>query len=135
MILTRPGNKRRIAQSILPHFPEHDLYIELFFGAGGMFFSKPKARHNIVNDYDSEVYNLFKVIVDRKTELAEFWQIMPLHEDLWKYWKAYPESDPIRKAADGFWYKNIVSHIAFSSMDPARQGLETKLPYVDIAFL
>jgi hypothetical protein len=44
-------------------------------------------------------------------------------------------SDPILKAADGFWYKNIVSHIAFSSMDPARQGLETKLPYVDIAFL
>ncbi|GAB2571852.1 DNA adenine methylase [Spirosoma areae] len=107
MILTRPGNKRRIAQSILPHFPEHDLYIEPFFGAGGMFFSKPKAKHNIVNDYDSEVYNLFRVIVDRKQDLADFWQIMPLHEDLWKYWRANQEGDPIRKAARFLLFSNF----------------------------
>ncbi len=107
MILTRPGNKRRIAGDILPHFPQHDLYIEPFFGAGGMFFSKPKARHNIVNDYDSEVYNLFKVIIDRKDELAAFWAIMPLHEDLWKYWRANQEGDPIRKAARFLLFSNF----------------------------
>lgn len=72
-----------------------------------MFFSKPKARHNIVNDYDSEVYNLFKVIIDRKQELADFWQIMPLHEDLWKYWKDHTEGDPIRKAARFLLFSNF----------------------------
>ncbi|MCX6216498.1 DNA adenine methylase [Spirosoma sp.] len=107
MILTRPGNKRRIAQAIIAHFPEHDTYIEPFFGAGGLFFSKPKAKHNIVNDYDSEVYNLFKVIVDRKPELMNFWSIMPVHEDLWKYWKANPEGDPIRKAARFLLFSNF----------------------------
>lgn len=72
-----------------------------------MFFSKLKARHNIVNDYDSEVYNLFRVIIDRKDELEEFWQIMPLHEDLWKYWKEQPEADPIRKAARFLLFSNF----------------------------
>lgn len=107
MILTRPGNKRRIAQHIIPHFPDHDLFVDLFFGAGGMFFSKPKARHNIVNDYDSEVYNLFRVIMDRRQELEAFWHVMPLHEDLWKYWKDHPESDPIRKAARFLLFSNF----------------------------
>ncbi|RYC69759.1 DNA adenine methylase [Spirosoma sordidisoli] len=107
MILTRPGNKRKLAQTILTHFPEHDLYIEPFFGAGGMFFNKPQVKHNIVNDYDSEVYNLFKVIVDRKEELARFWEIMPIHEDLWKYWKENTESDPIRKAARFLFFSNF----------------------------
>ncbi|HBZ37548.1 MAG TPA: restriction endonuclease subunit M, partial [Balneola sp.] len=41
MILTRLGNKRALADKIIPFFPKHELYIEPFFGAGGMFFSKP----------------------------------------------------------------------------------------------
>ena len=72
-----------------------------------MFFNKPQAKHNIVNDYDSEVYNLFRVIVDRKEELARFWETMPIHEDLWKYWKENPESDPIRKAARFLFFSNF----------------------------
>ncbi|RIV20537.1 DNA adenine methylase [Fibrisoma montanum] len=107
MILTRPGNKRRIAEKIHPHFPDHDLFIDLFFGAGGMFFNKPRAKHNIVNDYDSEVFNLFDVIIHRKEELAHFWEQMPIHEDLWKYWKQHTESDPIRKAARFLFFSNF----------------------------
>lgn len=72
-----------------------------------MFFSKPKAKVNIVNDYDSEVFNLFKVIVDRRDELANFWNIMPIHEDLWKHWKTNTESDPIRKAARFLLFSNF----------------------------
>ena len=54
MILRRLGNKQAIAQDIIKYFPEHKAYIEPFFGAGGMFFNKPKAKYNIVNDIDSE---------------------------------------------------------------------------------
>ena len=61
MILRRLGNKAKIAAKIQAYFPQHDLYIEPFFGAGGMFFNKPKAKYNIVNDLDSDVFNLFQV--------------------------------------------------------------------------
>ena len=32
------------------------------------FFSKPKAKYNILNDIDSEVFNFFQVISLRKQE-------------------------------------------------------------------
>jgi len=44
-------------------------------------------------------------------------------------------SDTLLKAAAGFWYRNIVSHIVFTSLDPNRYDLPTRLPYIDIAFL
>ena len=44
-------------------------------------------------------------------------------------------SDKLLKAATGFWHKDIVSHIIFTSLDAARYTLQTRLPYIDIAFL
>ena len=48
MILRRLGNKSKIAADIQKHFPQHKIYIEPFFGAGGMFFNKPKAKYKPV---------------------------------------------------------------------------------------
>ena len=52
-------------------FPEHKVYVEPFFGAGGMFFNKRKAKYNIVNDYDNDVFNLFNVVMHKKDEFIE----------------------------------------------------------------
>lgn len=83
---------------IQKHFPQHQIYIEPFFGAGGMFFNKPKAHNNIVNDLDSDVFNLFMVASNQKEELKEAFKIMPLHSDLMNYWKENKETEPIKKA-------------------------------------
>jgi len=98
MILRRLGNKSKIAQDIIKYFPEHKIYIEPFFGAGGMFFNKPKAKYNIVNDIDSDVFNLFQVVMTQKQELSESFYLMPIHSDLLEYWKVNKETEPIRKA-------------------------------------
>jgi len=98
MILRRLGNKQGIADKIQTYFPAHKIYIEPFFGAGGMFFNKRKAKYNIVNDIDSNVFNLFNVVMNNKTELLEAFEIMPIHQDLHEYWKQTEEIDPIKKA-------------------------------------
>ena len=98
MILRRLGNKKRIAKDIQQHFPAHKIYIEPFFGAGGMFFNKPKAKYNIVNDLDSDVFNLFQVVMNQKEELEKAFYMMPIHSDLLDYWKDNLERDPIMKA-------------------------------------
>ncbi len=98
MILRRLGNKKKIAAEIIKHFPDHKIYIEPFFGAGGMFFNKPKAKYNIVNDLDSDVFNLFQVVMNQKEELEAAFYIMPIHSDLLDYWKKNLETDPIKKA-------------------------------------
>jgi len=49
MILNRLGNKTRIAKDIIQHFPQHRTFIDMFFGAGGIFFNKPLADYNFCN--------------------------------------------------------------------------------------
>lgn len=107
MILRRLGNKSKIAKEIQKHFPPHKIYIEPFFGAGGMFFNKPKAKYNIVNDIDSDVFNLFQVVSNQKNELEKAFYQMPIHSDLLKFWKQNKETEPIKKALRFLFISNI----------------------------
>lgn len=107
MILRRLGNKQAIAHKIIQHFPDHKIYIEPFFGAGGMFFNKPKAKYNIVNDLDSDVFNLFQVVMNQKEDLEKAFYMMPIHSDLLEYWKVNQETDPIKKALRFLFLSNL----------------------------
>lgn len=107
MVLNRLGNKRKLAARIIEHIPDHQLWIEPFFGAGGMFFAKDRAERNIVNDMDSEVYNLFCVVMDRTEELEEAWCSMPIHETLWKTWKREVPDDPVLRAVRFLFQSNF----------------------------
>lgn len=107
MILRRLGNKSKLADEIQKHFPPHRIYIEPFFGAGGMFFNKPKVQYNIVNDLDSDVFNLFQVVSNDYNELERLLKLMPIHTDLLEYWKENKEVDPIRKALRFLFLSNL----------------------------
>lgn len=98
MILRRLGNKKHIAHLIYMLFPKHTIYIEPFFGAGGMFFQKPRAKYNILNDLDDDVYNLWRVIQERPQELYEEMAAMVIHESLLQYWRKNQETESIKKA-------------------------------------
>lgn len=107
MILRRNGNKAQLAEKILPFFPEHNIYIEPFFGAGGMFFNKPKVKYNFLNDIDNDVFNLFMVVKNHKEELYRQIDQMPIHQSLMKYWKKQQETDPIWKAVRFLFISNF----------------------------
>ncbi len=98
MAINRIGNKSRIADKIIKHFPEHTIYVELFFGAGGLFFNKKRAKYNILNDLDDDVFNYWQVLQNNKDELLDMLEMMPISETLMKYWSKNKESDPIKKA-------------------------------------
>lgn len=98
MILNRLGNKKRIAKDVIKYFPAHDMFIDMFFGAGGIFFNKPMAKYNICNDLDDDVFNLYRVVREQKTELVAAFELMPISESLMKYWRSHLETDPIKKA-------------------------------------
>jgi DNA adenine methylase len=98
MILRRLGNKSELSSSIIKHFPKHKYFVDVFFGAGGIFFNKPKSDYNILNDIDSDVTNLFLVVLNQKDELEKSFYEMPIHSDLVKYWYSKIEDEPIKKA-------------------------------------
>jgi DNA adenine methylase len=98
MILRRVGSKKRLAKQIIDKFVPHQVYIESFFGAGGVFFEKPLANHNFVNDIDDDVFNLWFCYTKRYDELYQAILTMPKSESLFKYWLKNTETDPILKA-------------------------------------
>jgi DNA adenine methylase len=98
MFVGRIGNKAKIAKNIIQYFPKHDVYIEMFFGAGGMFFNKPKATYNFLNDIDSNVINAFDVLMQNKAELVEYLEMMPISQDFWNRAKTAEPKDNIEKS-------------------------------------
>ena len=72
-----------------------------------MFFNKPKAKFNIVNDLDSDVFNLFQVVSNQKEELEAQYKLMPIHSDLLEYWKKNNETEPIKKALRFLFLSNL----------------------------
>lgn len=107
MILRRMGNKKKLAPIIQKHMPAHDLYVEPFFGAGGMYFNKSLASHNILNDIDNDVYNLWHCYFYRKEELLEAVKITPYSMGIFKHFKTCKPKDEIEQALRFLYLSNF----------------------------
>jgi len=64
------GGKFYARRLILEHIPYHLCYVEPFAGGASIFFAKPKAKSNILNDIDEELMNCYRVIRDYPNELT-----------------------------------------------------------------
>jgi DNA adenine methylase len=80
-VLKYPGSKWRLANWIISNFPLHQIYLEPFFGGGAVLFNKKPSYLETVNDLDSNVVNLFKVIRDQEDELARLMEFTPFSRE------------------------------------------------------
>lgn len=69
MIIPWIGGKRRLADVILPKFPQHTCYVEPFAGGAALFFLKQPSDVEVLNDINGELVNLYRVV---KNHLEEF---------------------------------------------------------------
>lgn len=60
--IARMGGKSKLRKTIIEMIPEHICYVELFFGAGWVYFGKESSKIEVINDIDKELINLFKII-------------------------------------------------------------------------
>lgn len=99
-VLKWPGSKWSIADKIVEIMPEHNIYLEPFFGSGAVFFTKDSCNSEILNDLDGEVVNLFKVIRDNPGDLSMAIEFTPYSREEYKesYKRNDKDSGPIEKA-------------------------------------
>ena len=64
MFFKREGNKSKYSNEIIKYFPKHTTYIEGFVGVGGIFFNKPLAKYNILNDSSQFIYSMYEILKD-----------------------------------------------------------------------
>ena len=69
--LRYPGGKTRVAKLFIPYFPEHTDYREVFAGGAAVFFHKPLAKKNWVNDLHPGLYALWRTLRDDFEAFAE----------------------------------------------------------------
>ena len=63
------GGKFYARKLILEHLTPHSTYIEPFAGGCSIFFAKPKANKNWLNDIDKDLINCYQFIKDFPHEL------------------------------------------------------------------
>lgn len=56
------GGKQTMLPYILPLIPKHEIYTESFFGGGAVFWAKTPVKTEIINDFNANVYNFYKVL-------------------------------------------------------------------------
>ena len=82
-----PGNKARHSKWILEHIPEHECYVELFGGAAGVLFNKPRSKIEVYNDLNGDIPHFFRVLRDRGDELQEWLRNVPYSREVYREWR------------------------------------------------
>jgi DNA adenine methylase len=87
------GGKFYLLKYLLSLIPAHDVYVEVFGGAGHLLFAKPPSKIEIYNDLHSGVVSLYRVLKD-KNKLKEFYDRFcyvlysrELHKEFSDSWK------------------------------------------------
>lgn len=77
--LVRYGGKVRLAEHIVPRLPRGRMYVEPFFGAGGLFFAIPEGVYDVevVNDLDSSIVSFFRALREHPDELRRLLEATP----------------------------------------------------------
>lgn len=97
LVLKYPGSKWKLAPWIIAQFPEHTTYLEPYFGSGSVFFTKAPSKYEVINDLDEQVTNLFRVIRNKGTKLAQLIELTPWSRQ--EYYEAYElTGDPVEDA-------------------------------------
>jgi DNA adenine methylase len=64
------GGKRRLADRLIPLFPKHSCYVEVFCGGAALYFLKPyQSDVEILNDINGDLISLYRVV---QNHLEEF---------------------------------------------------------------
>ena len=64
------GGKRLLYKHIGRLIPQHRTYVELFAGGAAVFFMKPRAHVEVLNDIDGDLMNLYRVVKHHPDELS-----------------------------------------------------------------
>ena len=68
------GGKSKLVKTLLPLFPQHKCYVEVFGGAGWLLFGKEPSNVEILNDFDDELVNFWAVVHKAPDQFIESFQ-------------------------------------------------------------
>ncbi|WP_267879309.1 DNA adenine methylase [Methylobacillus glycogenes] len=64
------GGKRRLADKLLPLFPQHECYVEAFCGGAALYFLKNPSPVEVLNDINGDLVSLYRVLTHHLEEFV-----------------------------------------------------------------
>ena len=96
-LLRYHGGKWKLAPWIIQQLPTHKIYTEAYGGSASILLRKKRSDTEVYNDLDDELYNLFRVVRERGTELQEAIRLTPFSRT--EFFLSYESSDnPLEQA-------------------------------------
>lgn len=126
------GGKRRLADKLIPLFPPHECYVEVFAGGAALYFLRPvPAPVEVLNDINGELINLYRVVANHLEEFVRQFKWAITSRQVFKWMQ---ETKPgtltdIQRAARFFY----LQHHAFGGkVDGQNFGTATTGPAINL---
>ena len=126
------GGKRRLADRLIPLFPSHECYVEVFAGGGALYFLRPMpAPVEVLNDINGELVNLYRVVQHHLEEFVRQFKWAISSRQVFKWLQGTPPETmtDIQRAARFFY----LQHHAFGGKVSGQNfGTATTAPTVNL---
>lgn len=84
------GGKRRLADTLTPRFPAHKCYVEVFAGGAALYFLRPPAEVEVINDINGDLVNLYRVVQNHLEEFVRQFKWALSSRELFKWLQDTP---------------------------------------------
>lgn len=109
------GGKSKSVKTILPLIPDHECYVEPFFGGGWIYFAKEPSKVEAVNDVNGELINFFEVLRTKKEELLSNFEFALKSRELYLEFRKNQNLDILSDVERAFRFYYIIQN-AFGGM-------------------
>lgn len=126
------GGKRRLADKLIPLFPQHECYVEVFCGGAALYFLRPvPAKVEVLNDINGDLVRLYRVLQSHLEEFVRHFKWSISSRQLFEWAKmTRPETLTDIQRAARFYY---LQHHAFGGkVDGQNYGTATTAPSINI---
>lgn len=126
------GGKRRLADRLIPLFPPHECYVEVFCGGAALYFLRPTpADVEVINDINGELVNLYRVVQHHLEEFVRQFKWALSSRQVFKWLQETPSETmtDIQRAAR-FYY--LQQHAFGGKVDGQTFGTATTAPPINL---
>jgi len=96
------GGKSKIAKRLAALLPSHDCYVEVFAGAANLLFVKDRSKVEVVNDINSDLTTLFRVVRYHPREFMRELNLVGYSRVEFSAFRSQPGLTDIQRAARSF---------------------------------
>ena len=125
------GGKRRLFDHLIPQFPAHECYVEVFAGGAALYFMRPPAKVEVINDINGELVRLYRVVQNHLEEFVRHFKFALASREVFAWHQQTPPDTltDIQRAVRFFY---LQQHAFGGKVSGQSWGTATTVPPINL---